>query len=125
MIELDVGDVVYHKITNQVFWVSGNYYVGHRESMLLNMDCVWCINKKTSGAGILIPRQNLTFIPTPNHIDSNIVFNFSSIAKYIEYVIQTINDDNSDQIFHFLNVIESTVDKKIWQSLIDRDIIVY
>ena len=79
MRELDVGDVVYHKITNQVFWVSGNYYVGHREDMLLNMECVWCINKKHNGTGILIPRSNLTYIPLPKHINSDVVIDLRSI----------------------------------------------
>jgi len=92
MRELDVGDVVYHEITNQVFWVSGNYYVGHREDMLLNMECVWCINKKHNGTGILIPRSNLTYIPLPKHINSDVVIDLRSIHDLISYVYEDKNE---------------------------------
>ena len=102
MRELDVGDVVYHEITNDVFWVSGNYYVGHREDMLLNMECVWCINKKHNGTGILIPRSQLTYIALPKHINSDIVIDLRSIHDLISYVYEDKNEDTEQVALTFM-----------------------
>ena len=126
MRELDVGDVVYHKITNQVFWVSGNYHVGRRESMLLNIDCVWCINDLTPGGGLLIPRSNLSPLPFPKHIDSNVVYNLSALNDLIDLVSATMNKENDREVSSFINkAIKVAGNRNNWNDLIDRKVIVY
>jgi len=126
MIELDVGDVVYHNITNQVFWVSGNYYVGRRESMLLNIDCVWCINDLTPPGGLLIPHYNLARLPFPSHIDSNVVCKLSALNDLIDLVSTTMNKENDKEVAQFINgAIKVAGSRNHWNDLIDRKVIVY
>ena len=106
MRELDVGDIVYHEITNDVFWVSGNYYVGFRVDIQLNMDMCYCVNKDTKGEGILIPEINLTHLPIPNHIDSGIVFTIRHINDLIEIVRTTLNSNTEKEAMSFITKAE-------------------
>ena len=101
--ELDVGDVVFHYITNSVYWVSGNCHIKFRDNMLLNMDMVFCVNKSSPGNGIVIPRFNLTHLPLPNHINSNVVFNLYHINQLIEHVESTMTLDNEEEVLPFIN----------------------
>ena len=106
MKRIDVGDVVFHKRTNQVFWVNGFCHIKDSGNMLLNMDMVFCVNKETKGEGILIPEINLTLLPIPNYIESSVVFNLRHINDLIELVRTTLDTHTEKEVMTFISKAE-------------------
>jgi hypothetical protein len=106
MKRIDVGDVVFHKRTNQVFWINGFCHIKDSGNMLLNMDMCYCVNKDTKGEGIIIPEINLTHLPIPNHIESGIVFTLRHINDLIEVVRNTLDSNTEKEVMSFITKAE-------------------